>query len=176
MYKKIIEGYKNFVEIHYATKDIAHNFSHIERIICTVDKIISYCAYENLDYSLLAFLQCFHGLNRKLESDDDFKQETVNFLISQGWTSENIANAFQSLKCHCKSPKNTEEDIVYDANFIEVVGAFGLARAFNSAGMRGQSVEEIASILKTHYYDVIQCRFPMGKPYMKKEKNFLKNS
>lgn len=170
-----IMSYKDYVKKHYETKDVAHDFEHIERIINTTKRIVAYGVDKDIDYPLLTFLQCFHGLNPKLEADSRFKEKTIGFLLEKGWVAREISNAFESLNRHCKLPQRIEEEIVHDANFIEVVGYFGLARAFNSAGARGQSVEEIMQILKSHYYDKVECKTPYGKIVYKERKELAES-
>ncbi|MCQ1531584.1 HD domain-containing protein [Lutispora saccharofermentans] len=170
-----LKPFKDYVKEHYTSKDAAHNFEHIERIINTSNKIIDYGVDEDIDFYLLAFLQCFHGLSRKLETDSEFKRNTIDFLLGLGLSGEKITIYFECLKRHCKSPQRIEEKIVHDSNFIEVVGSYGLARAFNSAGTRGQTIEEIIDILETHYYNMIECKTPFGKIVYNEKKKFAED-
>lgn len=170
-----LDSFKDYVKEQYTSKDVAHSFEHIERIINTSKKIIDYGVDEDIDFCLLAFLQCFHGLNRKLETDPEFKRNTIDFLLGLGFYDEKITIYFEYLKRHCKSPQRIEEKIVYDSNFIEVVGSYGLARAFNSAGTRGQTVEEIMEILETYYYNTIECKTPFGKIVYNERKKFAED-
>lgn len=80
-----------------------------------------------------------------------------------GWTNSEVEEGFRSLERHLKDPQTVEEEIVHDANYIELLGAFGIAKAFTTGGARGQSYEETAEIFEHRYLDKVEFRTPAGK-------------
>ncbi len=141
--KEHIETYKDFTRPYYAARDIAHNFDHIERIIRRLDQL-SKSASPSPRRDLLCFLACFHGLGARLREDETFRNQTIAFLKNLGWTEAEIPELFQSLERHLDSPETIEEEIVHDANKIEILGAFGVAKAFTMGAILGQSYEATA--------------------------------
>ena len=80
-----------------------------------------------------------------------------------GWDAEEIADGFERLHRHLKAPVTIEEQVVYDANYLELLGAFGIAKAFTKGRAEGQSYEETADIFEHQYLDVIEFRTPVDK-------------
>ena len=160
--KEEIERYKDFVRPYYANRDIAHNFSHIERIIGRLDRLSEGIpSPPRRDH--LCFLACFHGLSHRLSEDQPFRQQAIGFLRSLGWTETEIPDLFKSLERHLQSPQTVEEEIVHDANKIEVLGAFGIAKAFTMGGVLGQSYTETADYYEHQSLGKAVFRTPVGK-------------
>ncbi len=160
--KEQIEPYKDFVRPYYSTRDIAHNFDHIERIIRRID-ILADGVSQPPQRERLNFLACFHGLGARLRDDESFRQQTIAFLKNVGWTDTEIPELFQSLERHLESPETVEEDIVHDANKIEILGAFGVAKAFTMGAILGQSYEETIDYFEHKSLGRIVFRTPVGK-------------
>ncbi len=171
--KHQIESYKEFVKPHYAAKDPAHDFQHIERIINRLSMLSENLSQE-IHLEKLYFLACFHGLGKQLSRSEDFQSQVRLFLKSLTWTSENIEEGFQSLYRHLVNPQSIEEKIVHDANYIEVLGAFGIAKAFTTGGAKGQSLEETANIFEHQYLDRVVFQTPKGKRLAEERKNYTK--
>jgi hypothetical protein len=106
--KNQIEPYKAFVKPHYAGKDSAHDFRHIERIINRLT-MLSKGISEQVRPERLCFLTCFHGLGKQVSSSKDFNEQVQTFLKSLGWSTEDIEDAFQSLYRHLTNPRSVEE-------------------------------------------------------------------
>ena len=159
-----IETYKKFVRDLYVDKDKGHDFSHIERIISRIDELS-----DGIDPSpkphRLYFLACFHGLNKQLQGNNEIKNQTIKLLLSIGWGQKEIESIFLSLARHITEPCTVEEMIVYDANFFEVLGPFGIAKAFTVGGARGQSYEQTADIFSSNIEKVV-FKTPAGISYI----------
>ena len=157
-----IDTYRGFVRPHYAGKDSAHDFQHIERIISRLD-MLSEGFDPPPEPHKLFFLACFHGMRSKIRSDSQFRGETTEFLQSLGWTLSEIEDAVASLFRHTSNPQTTEEKMVADANMMGRLGAFGIAKAFTTGGARGQSFEETADIFEYNNLDKTEFLTPAGK-------------
>lgn len=172
--KEQAEPYLDFVGPYYAEKDPAHNLLHIVRIIQRVP-LLSEGVSEEIHPERLYFLACFHGLGKQLAASQDLQEKARIFLKALGWTSEEMEEAFQSLKRHLTDPRTVEEKIVHDANYLEAVGAFGIAKAFTTGGARGQSIEETAGIFEHQYLDQIEFQTAIGKRLADERKSYTKD-
>lgn len=161
MAKEIVEPYKEFARPYYTKRDPAHDFRHIERIISRLD-LLSEGVSPLPRRELLYFLACFHGLGTRLHNDEQFRHRVSTFLHDLGWTRAEVEEAFQGLERHLKTPQTIEEAIVHDANSIELLGAFGIAKTFTTGGARGQSYEETVDIFEA-LLDSFVFHTPMGK-------------
>ena len=158
-----LETYKNFVKPFYAARDIAHNFNHIQRIIQRLE-ILSQEVTPSLKSDHLYFLACFHGLGARINDDEIFRQHVVKFLKDIGWEGDEVSELFKSLERHLELPATIEEQIVHDANKVDILGAFGVAKAFTMGAILGQTYEETVEYFehktlgKTVFYTPIAKR------------------
>ncbi|GAA1119233.1 hypothetical protein [Kitasatospora arboriphila] len=152
------EPYVSQAEPYYATKDPAHDFTHIRRILARLELLRD---GEEHRLDLLYFLACYHGLVPCLDHAG-FREDTAAFLGSLGWQPGEISQAFVGLRRHLDGPALIEEQLVHDANYLEAVGAFGIAKAFTTGGARGQHYEE--TIERARYFiDRPVFRTPAGR-------------
>ena len=174
MLKQQIESYRKFAQHHHQNlnKDTAHDFLHIERIISRLD-LLSQEIPSVPNKSLLYFLACFHGL-MALSEDKLFQTQVTCFLQGLEWTEEEIKQAFQSLERHLEDPQIIEEKIVHDANYLELLGAFGIAKAFTTGGARKQTYEQTANIFEYRYLDKVEFLTPVGKRIAKEKRTYTK--
>lgn len=166
-----IEPYQDFVEPFYIEKDPAHDFKHIERIINQLE-LLSKDISEKIHLGKLYFLACFHGLGELLSSNQDFIKNVENFLKNIGWSDNQIEEGLQSLNQHLVNPQSIEEKIVHDANNLEILGAFGIAKAFTTGGARGQHIDDTLDIFEKEYLNKIEFYTPIGKELAKNRMNF----
>ncbi|MHB1629179.1 MAG: HD domain-containing protein, partial [Bacilli bacterium] len=73
-----------------------------------------------------------------------------------------------------KNPITAEEQIVHDANYIELLGAFGIAKAFTKGGAEGQTYEQTADIFEHQFLDVVEFKTPVGKQIASEKRTFTK--
>lgn len=78
---------------------------------------------------------------------------------------------FTSLLTHLKDPRTPEEMIVHDANYVEILGAFGIAKAFTTGGARGQTYETTADIFENNLNRVV-FRTSEGKRLAEESKSY----
>jgi uncharacterized protein len=173
MRKSEIQAYINFVKPHYEDKDPGHDFDHIKRIISRIPELENEVASEP-DKSKLWFLACFHGLDKKLSGDRDFKEQTTNFLLSLSWDKKEIDILYKSLSEHMVNPATIEEKIICDANNLDLLGAIGIAKAFTTGGVKRQLFLETIEIFEKRYLDQAVFQTPVGKRIFKKQLNYVK--
>lgn len=172
--KNEIEPYKDFVKPYYAGRDSAHNFQHIERIIGRL-AMLAEGIPPPIHSAKLYFFACFHGLGKQLSGSENFKNQVRTFLTSLNWTADEIEEGFRGLDRHLRSPQSPEEKIVHDANYVEVLGAFGIAKAFTTGGAKGQSLLETANIFEHQYLDKVIFQTPMGRQLAQARKKYTKD-
>jgi hypothetical protein len=155
------DPYATFALPLYGARDSAHDAAHIRRIIGRLDELS-----RGIDPPprprLLSFLAAFHGLADRMRRDDALHTETESLLRSLSWSSAQIEEGLAALDRHCTDPVTSEEKVVHDANFVELLGAFGVAKAFTRGGADGQSYEETLAIFERNLRRV-RFRTPRGR-------------
>jgi uncharacterized protein len=168
-----LDTYAEFAKPLYVGKDPAHDFRHIERITARLDRLSAEVTPPPKRH-LLFFLACFHGLRSQLRNDSVLRDRVTLFLRGQEWPEEEIQSAFEGLDRHLDNPGTPEERIIHDANYIELLGAFGIAKAFTTGGARGQSLEESADIFEYQYLDRVRFQTPVGRRMAEESRDYTK--
>jgi uncharacterized protein len=173
MSRENVETYQEFAKHYYATKDPAHDFRHIRRIFGRLNEL-SEGLWPAPRLDRLYFLAAFHELGVRLRADGEFQDKVRRFLKRLGWTEEEVDNGFESLARHLKDPQTIEEQVVHDANHVEMFGALGVAKAFTTGGARGQAYEVTADIFEHRYLDRVEFRTPAGKRIAEERKTYAR--
>jgi hypothetical protein len=97
----------------------------------------------------------------------------VSFLEGLGWEQEDIDTMLSSLLTHLENPRTPEEMVVHDANYFEITGPFGIAKAFTVGGARGQTYEQTVDIFEGNL-DHVVFRTPGGKRLSETRKAYAK--
>ena len=167
-----IEPYLKFVSHLYGDKDLGHDYQHIERIVARLDELKDGLTPIPSAHKL-NFLACFHGLSKRLHNEPRLREKTISFLNDLGWKKEDVDAIFSSLLTHLKDPKTSEEMVVHDANYFEVAGPLGIAKAFLVGGARGQTYEQTIDIYEG-YLDRVVFRTPTGRRLYEPRKAFAR--
>lgn len=168
-----LDTYLRFVKPYYKDKDPAHDIRHIQRIIRRLPQLSAGMTPEP-QQDILYFLACFHGLGNKIKAEPGFADAVTKFLHEIGWNADEIDDLFLRLERHLVSPVTVEEQIVHDANYMELLGAFGIAKAFTKGGAEGQSYEETADIYEYQYLDRVEFKTPAGRQFAIESRSFAK--
>jgi uncharacterized protein len=163
-----ITVYEEFARPHYMGRDAGHDFRHIQRII---SRLGSFSKGMTFASHKLNFLSCFHGLGERIRDDQVFRGEVTTFLQLLNWEEMEIKEILISLLNHLENPRTPEEMIIHDANYVEVLGAFGIAKAFTTGGARGQTYETTANIFENNLNRVVFFT-PEGKRLAKERKSY----
>ncbi len=123
----------------------------------------------------LYFLACFHGLATKVGAEPHFREQVRAFLHHLGWSEPESTDILHSLERHLEDPQTTEEKMVHDANYLELLGAFGIAKAFTTGGARGQAIEESAAIFERQYLDQVEFQTPTGQRLAEEGRAYAKS-
>jgi uncharacterized protein len=117
----------------YNGKDPGHDYTHIENLL----RLVSCLAVEEtIDVELLTLMCLFHGL-----WDATRKPQAEALLRAHGYTDGQIAILYQSIFAAAEErPESLEEALLHDANKLERLGAYGIARTWLITGHKGQDV------------------------------------
>ncbi len=167
-----IKSYYDFVRPYYHGRDAGHDFHHIARIFDRLEELSVGCVPEP-EFHKLYFIAAFHGLVKRLGTDICFQNQVNNFLRQLGWENGDISEAFAALERHLFAPQTTEEMIVHDANFFEVTGRFGIAKAFTVGGSFNQTYERTLEIFEANL-DKLVFRTPIGRSTYEARKDYAR--
>ena len=159
--KSLFKPYADFARLYYDARDRAHDFGHIERMVGRLSMLSD--GLEGVRPHMLHFLTAFHGLWLFWQDDPKFRARAISFLQELGWGEPEIEEAETCLNRHLEDPQTVEEKVVHDANYIELLGAFGIAKAFTVGGSLGQTYEETAEIFENRYLNMVKFCTPVGK-------------
>jgi uncharacterized protein len=159
--KDQFKPYADFARQYYGANDQAHNFKHIERMVGRLSMLSD--GLDGVRPHFLHFLTAFHGLWPFWHDDPKFRAKAISFLQELGWGEPEIEESATCLERHLKDPQTVEEKVVHDANYIELLGAFGIAKAFTVGGSLGQTYEETAEIFENKYLNTVKFCTPVGK-------------
>ncbi len=168
-----LEAFLGFVRPYREGRDAAHDIHHVERIIRRLDTL-SEGITPPPRRRLLHFLACFHGLGTRVHEDAALTDQVRSLLSACGWNGTEIDEALECLERHLRAPQTVEEDIVHDANYVELLGAFGIAKAFLTGGSRGQSLQETVQIYEEGYLDQVSFRTPVGRRLAQEGREYAK--
>lgn len=167
-----IKPYYDFVRPYYCDRDAGHDFRHIARIFDRLEELSVGCVPEP-KFHRLYFLAAFHGLVEKLRTDIEFRDQVDDLLRQLGWKNDEISDAFTALERHLSAPQTTEEMIVHDANFFEVTGRFGVAKAFTVGGNFNQTYERTLEIFEANLNKLV-FRTPIGRSTYDARKDYAR--
>lgn len=157
-----LQPYLDFVRDKYGHKDAAHDFHQIEWIAARLPLIASEIEPPPR-WDRVYFLACFHGLYQRWREDEPFREQARDFLLSLGWREIQLEELLVSLGRHLRDPQTVEENIVHDANYLGLLGAFGIAKAFTTGGAQGQTYQETVEIFETRWLDRVEFLTPVGQ-------------
>jgi uncharacterized protein len=132
----------------YPADDPVHGFDHILRVHSLATKLAN---IEAADLEIVSAAVLLHDASGGQANDEgrgqhqnlsaDFAQE---ILAAEGWPAERIAAVQHCIRSHrfrgTEQPNSLEAKIVFDADKLDVIGAFGIARTIGYAVEKGQPI------------------------------------
>ena len=153
------EALKAFISPYYENKDIMHNLWHIELVMKAVDKILALGNYT-VDRELLALATAFHGFVYHAESEirrwmqsQGYPQEYIDHVIRVAWESQRP-----------EVPETLEGKILHDAHVLEGGRLYLVVKTLITGSLRGQSLPQTLSYMKTHCLGTNRCYLPETIP------------
>mgnify|MGYP000073558453 CR=1 FL=1 len=163
MYK---EELKKFVEPFYETKDIMHNFSHIQRILQEAEKLAK---NYDIDKELLTYGAYLHGIILRHE-------EVKQFLRKRGLSEKRIKRIVQVARESHKEaePKTIEGKILHDAHLIEGGKTFMIVKSLITGTLRGQNLQETIKYIEENLLGKFRCYLPESQKLYEEKENFTR--
>ncbi|MGB9595290.1 MAG: HD domain-containing protein [Candidatus Poribacteria bacterium] len=141
------EKIRCFVKERLKNADIAHGFDHIECVVNMAKKI---ALAENADLRIVVPSAYLHDIVPRNEVErfdlhtEKSANEAVKFLKSIGFSQQEIENITDVIISSSyesylkgKEAKTIEAKVVRDADWLDAIGARGIARVFVFAGHYG---------------------------------------
>ncbi len=161
----ILAKAKQFVFPYYESKDLMHDFSHIERILKLAKEL---SANYQIEYKLLTLGAYFHGIIYQYED------EVVSFLREEGENEENIKNiivlAWGSQKD--REPRTLAAKVLHDAHLLEGGKTFQIVKTLVTGTARGQSLTETLEYLDFHIKSEYKCYLPESQEAFRQKQQF----
>ena len=133
----------------YSATDPVHGFDHVLRVYHLAEKI---GLALKADLEVLRAAALMHDASGAHPGDEhgraNHEHQSAGFareiLQSEGWEDERIAAVLHCIRAHRyrgeERPQSLEAKILFDADKLDVVGAFGVARTIGYAVQAGQPV------------------------------------
>ncbi len=144
----------------YADRDPVHGFDHVQRVLQLVERIgpelgadaeILHAAALLHDAADAAPVEGGGRASHELTSAEFARK----MLEDEGWTEQRIQAVQHCIRAHrfrsSESPQTLEAKVLFDADKLDVVGAFGVSRTLGYAQQAGEPVyaEPSASFLES---------------------------
>lgn len=133
----------------YDESDPVHGFDHILRVLRMVERIGSPLGADLKILRAAALLHDASGAHPgQGEGRADHESSSAAFarqvLEAEGWSAEQIEAVLHCIRTHrfrgSEKPQSLEAKILFDADKLDVIGAFGTARTIGYAVQAGQPV------------------------------------
>lgn len=131
-------------------QDGGHDYAHLTRVLVNATRIAKGEAAHNPDLEVIAAAVTFHDvINLPKNSPDRHLASTksAEFAVKNlepYFSEERLAKIEEAIRTHSYSsgfqPECIEAKIVTDADRLESLGAFGIARTFYVSGVMGRSI------------------------------------
>ncbi|KAI8620386.1 hypothetical protein BC830DRAFT_1099374 [Chytriomyces sp. MP71] len=143
----IISATEEFVQRAFASADAAHDMAHLFRVRALALRIGATNGSDTLVLALAALLHDVgdHKLGLSLTLDDAHR-----FLVDEAACPENVASMVvrtveaigfsKQLAGSTASERTAEVQALQDADYLDAIGAVGIARVFSFGGSRGRPI------------------------------------
>jgi uncharacterized protein len=120
----------------YPDQDPVHGFDHILRVLRLAERL---AAAEGADLEIVRAAVLLHdasgaetGGENRAEHQNHSAEFAKQILEAEGWPPERIAAVQHCIRAHrfrgTEKPESLEAKILFDADKLDVIGAFGVAR------------------------------------------------
>lgn len=131
----------------YPVDDPVHGFDHVLRVMATAERL---ARAIGADLEIVRAAALLHDAAGAAPGDDGQRAEhemasaefARQILTAEGWPAERIHAVQACIRSHRyrsqQSPQSPEAKALFDADKLDVVGAFGIARTLGYAQQAGQ--------------------------------------
>ena len=147
---EILTMARAFATAKHADTPPCHDFSHVERVLATAERL---AAEEGADLFVVRLATLLHDIGRGLEpriGPDPDRHEELSaelakpFLEGTGLSTSISERVLEAILNHRhrrgRVPSSIEAKCLYDADKLDSLGAVGVARAYLWLGEHGRSV------------------------------------
>ena len=131
-----------------------HAWPHIQRVL-RLCEVVSKFEGQNVavDLDVVRVSALLHDVAKRLEKEDSSLNHgdvgavmAENFLKSIGFSDEKGKRVCHAIRVHThrEEPTSIEAKILHDADFIDKLGAVGIATIFIKACLTNKTIEEVA--------------------------------
>lgn len=129
----------------YAENDPVHGFDHVLRVLALAERL---GAELGADLELLSAAALLHDAagadprQNRAEHEESSAEFARQVLAAEGWPEERVEAVVHCIRSHryrgTEQPESLEAQILFDADKLDVIGAFGVARTLGYALQAGQ--------------------------------------
>jgi len=133
----------------YPANDPVHGFDHVLRVLRMAEALGEELGADLTVLRAAALLHDAAGAVPGLDSDRQTHEQAsaafaAQVLIGEGWLDERVEAVAHCVRTHryrgAEAPRTLEAKILYDADKLDVLGAFGVARTIGYAIQAGQPI------------------------------------
>ncbi len=148
--RSVLEAARAFAIERHAETPPCHDFSHVERVLATAERL---AREEGADLFVVRLAALLHDIGRGLEprvGPDPDRHEELSadlarpFLEARGLPAVTVERVIEAVLNHRhrrgRAPESLEAKCLYDADKLDSLGAVGVARAYLWLGEHGRSV------------------------------------
>lgn len=136
-------------EVWYSPNDPVHGYDHVLRVLAMAERL---ARLEGADLEIVRAAALLHdavgaepdsasGRKDHHHASADFAQQV---LAAEGWPAERISAVQHCIRSHryrsSEPPQTLEAQVLFDADKLDVLGAFGVARTVAYAAQAGQPI------------------------------------
>jgi uncharacterized protein len=130
----------------YDPHDPVHGFDHVLRVAQMADRL---GRELGADLEIIRAAALLHdasgaapGGEARVSHENDSAEQAARILMEEGWTKERIRAVQHCIRSHrfrgSEAPRTLEAQILFDADKLDVMGAFGAARTIGYAVQAGE--------------------------------------
>jgi len=151
---KQLESIENYAKARMAELGV-YGWPHVERVYRLSMHISKFEGEQGLDLDALKAAALLHDIakplqkrNRGADHGKIGAEMAENFLKSLGFGEDKIKIVYNAIRAHNKGekPRSMEAKILCDADFLDKLGAVGVATVFIKACLTKRTIEEVAEI------------------------------
>ncbi|MEM2935986.1 MAG: HD domain-containing protein [Candidatus Bathyarchaeia archaeon] len=151
---KQLEFIENYARERMAELGV-YGWPHVERVYRLSLHIAKLRGEQNLDLDALKAAALLHDIaksfqkrNRGVDHGKIGAEMAENFLKSLGFSEDKIKIVYNAIRAHNKGekPLSLEAKILCDADFLDKLGAVGIATVFIKACLTKRTIENVAEM------------------------------
>lgn len=131
----------------YTDSDAVHDFEHVQRVYRMAERLAE---IEGADMDIVRAAALLHDAKGSSPEDGAARMRhqgasaafAGKTLKAEGWSPERIEAVQHCVRAHryrsTETPETIEAQVVFDADKLDVIGAFGVARTIGYAAIAGQ--------------------------------------